>query len=254
MIDVHSHLLPGVDDGSRSVEQSVEVLGRFAAAGVTDVILTPHIKASGILDYGEEMLTIRQEAYTALSADAPGEIRLHLGFEIMLDDVLGAKELADRRYSLASSRYYLVEFHPSVAMGSAANVIAYIAHHNVIPVVAHPERYAQLNAAAAAVWVERGAKFAVDATTLTEASRRGKRARMLLNQGLVALVAADNHGGQRSIVTAARFLEERECKPVVDALTRGNPQAILDDGEMTDVPPVELPERFFDSVKMFLGG
>ena len=58
MIDVHSHLLPGVDDGSRSVEQSVEVLGRFAAAGVTDVILTPHIKASGILDYGEEMLTM----------------------------------------------------------------------------------------------------------------------------------------------------------------------------------------------------
>ena len=46
MIDLHSHLLPGVDDGSRTVEQSVEVLTRMGAAGITAVCLTPHLEAS----------------------------------------------------------------------------------------------------------------------------------------------------------------------------------------------------------------
>ena len=50
MIDVHSHLLPGVDDGSRSFETSVEVLRRFAADGVECVVLTPHLNVSRLAD------------------------------------------------------------------------------------------------------------------------------------------------------------------------------------------------------------
>ena len=46
MIDIHTHLLPGVDDGSRSVEASIDVLRRFAADGVTTVVCTPHLEAS----------------------------------------------------------------------------------------------------------------------------------------------------------------------------------------------------------------
>ena len=48
MIDLHSHLLPGVDDGARTPEQAVAVLGRMAAAGVSDLCLTPHLLASAL--------------------------------------------------------------------------------------------------------------------------------------------------------------------------------------------------------------
>ena len=50
MIDLHCHLLPGVDDGSKSVEQSVAVLATMVSEGVTDVVLTPHLDASRILE------------------------------------------------------------------------------------------------------------------------------------------------------------------------------------------------------------
>lgn len=255
MIDLHSHLLPGIDDGSRSVTQSVEVLRHFAESGITDVVLTPHIKASGIRDYGDDLLALRREAYETLSAEAPapGGVRLHLGFEIMLDDLLSPRTVEDRSYSLAGSRYYLVEFLPSVAVDGAAKVLTDLADRDIVPLVAHPERYNRLSVTAASAWVKSGARLQVDATTLTQATSRGKRARSLVAAGLASVVAADNHGGSRSLVTAVRYLEERGCGQVVERLTRINPQAVLDDADMEDVPRVELPERWVDNVRSFLG-
>ncbi len=253
MIDLHSHLLPGIDDGSRSVTQSVGVLRRFAESGITDVVLTPHIKASGIRNQGDDMLALRREAYETLSAEAPAVVRLHLGFEIMLDDLLSPRTVEDRSYSLAGSRYYLVEFLPSVAVDGAARVLTDLADRGIVPLVAHPERYNRLTMTAASVWVKSGARLQVDATTLTQATLRGKRARSIVAAGLASVVAADNHGGHRSLVTAARYLEERGCGEVVERLTRINPQAVLDDTQMEDVPRVELPERWVDNVRSFLG-
>ncbi len=253
MIDLHSHLLPGIDDGARSVAQSVEVLRHFAESGITDVVLTPHIKASGIGGYGDDMLTLRREAYEELSGEAPGGVRLHLGFEIMLDDLLSPRTVEDRSYALAGSRYYLVEFFPSVLADGAARVLTDLADRGIVPLVAHPERYHRLTVTAASAWVKSGARLQVDATTLTQATPRGKRARSIVAAGLAAVVAADNHGGRRSLVTAVRYLEERGCGEVVERLTRINPQAVLDDADMEAVPAVELPERWVDNVRSFLG-
>ncbi len=233
--------------------QSVEVLRHFAESGITDVVLTPHIKASGIRDYGDDMLALRREAYETLSAEAPGGVRLHLGFEIMLDDVLSPTTVEDRSYSLAGSRYYLIEFLPSVAVDGAAKVLTDLADRDIVPLVAHPERYNRLSVTAASAWVKSGARLQVDATTLTQATPRGKRARSIVAAGLASVVAADNHGGSRSLVTAVRYLEERGCSQVVERLTRINPQAVLDDTQMEDVPRVELPERWVDNVRSFLG-
>lgn len=68
MIDLHCHLLPGVDDGSRSVQQSVAVLARMAAEGITDVVLTPHLESSRVL---EGPPPEHDEAMAALSEQAP---------------------------------------------------------------------------------------------------------------------------------------------------------------------------------------
>ena len=82
VIDLHSHLLPAVDDGSRSVEQSVKVLFEMAQQGVTDVCLTPHLR-SGRGRSGTAAGTHR--AFDALRAQAPQMPRLHRGAEIMMD-------------------------------------------------------------------------------------------------------------------------------------------------------------------------
>jgi len=126
MIDIHSHLLPGVDDGSRSLAQSVGVLKLLADAGITDIVVTPHLRAGEIAARGEAAILVRDERLAELKAAAPPGIRLHAGFEIMLDRPLPPEALGDRRYALAGSRYYLVEFPLSVMGHLVADVLQVI--------------------------------------------------------------------------------------------------------------------------------
>lgn len=253
MIDVHSHILPGIDDGSRSVEQSVAVLEALARHGVTDIVGTPHAKASALNRGGDEILAARQNAYQSLMPEIPAGINVHLGLEIMLDEPLTEAALHDRRFSLAGSKYYLVEFLPSVAVDIATRVLSGITNH-AIPLVAHPERYSALSVRTAGSWRDIGARLQVDATTLTLRSNRGKKARELLSVGLADLVAADNHGTRQSMRTAARYLTEKGCTHVIDFLTRANPYAVLSDGEMQRVPGVKIGGGFIDGMMSFLKG
>ena len=82
MIDIHTHLLPGVDDGSRSIEASVSVLERFSRDGVEIVVCTPHLDAS---EAGEAPHERNADLLAALTAAAPATPRLLPGFEILLD-------------------------------------------------------------------------------------------------------------------------------------------------------------------------
>ncbi|MDB4898798.1 MAG: hypothetical protein JWN53_606, partial [Gemmatimonadetes bacterium] len=83
MIDIHSHLLPGVDDGSPSIEASVAVLERFGTEGVECVVLTPHLSASRASHAPHDA---HRAILETLRAAAPTVPELRLGWEIMLDE------------------------------------------------------------------------------------------------------------------------------------------------------------------------
>ncbi len=253
LIDIHSHLLPAIDDGSRSVEQSLQVLEWFATEGVTDVILTPHVRASELAHDPDDSLERRAIAFDALKAHAPDSPKLHLGFEIMLDQPLPTLVMGDRRFSLAGSRYYLVEFHWSIAIQSAEAALRKISQAGAIPVVAHPERYDSCGPQAATAWCAAGARMQVDATTLVRSSLRGRRARQLVAHGLASVVAADNHGGDRCISTAVRFLEERGAPEAAHWLSTKNTAAMLQDRDVTDVPAISLREDVWNRIKHIMG-
>ncbi|MGE0442005.1 MAG: tyrosine-protein phosphatase [Gemmatimonadales bacterium] len=229
MIDLHSHLLPGVDDGARSVEQSVKVLHVMAAQGVTDVVLTPHLEASRLL---EGPPPEHDEAFAALSQAAPPGIRLHRGAEVMLDRAITPRAAATRRVTLGGSRYLLVEFTRMVAARSAAAALHQVVQSGLVPLLAHPERYQATTPAVVIQWRNLGALMQVDATTLLAASGRGERARALLAAGLIDVMAADNHGDHRSLAEAATRLTEAGGGDVVEMLTDLNPKAILADDEL----------------------
>ena len=101
MIDLHSHLLPGVDDGSRTVEQSVGVLRRMAERGITDVCLTPHLRAQ---EAANAPPARHDAAFAALRAEAPKLPRLHRGAEVMLDRPLPLGGDHMRRITLGGTR------------------------------------------------------------------------------------------------------------------------------------------------------
>ncbi len=251
MIDLHCHLLPAVDDGSRSVDQSVKVLGEMARQGITDVCLTPHLPA-GRAESGPP--AAHQRAFEALRGHAPAVPRLHRGAEIMLDRPITRPVALARNVTLGGSRYMLVEFPRLVAYDTVTNALTQVAELGLIPVLAHPERYSCCTPEAVRHWRSVGSKMQVDSTTLLAAQARGQRARQLVAEGLADILAGDNHGDDRTVATGARFLEAQDGTEQVELLAVRNPSAILEDKALTPVPPIRIRQSWMSRIKEFLEG
>ena len=251
MIDLHSHLLPAVDDGSRSVEQSLQVLADMAAQGITDVCLTPHLQASRA-EAGPP--PAHERAYEALLAKSPATPRLHRGAEVMLDRPIGRPVALARNVTLGGSGYMLVEFPRLVAYDLITNALSQVLDQGLIPLLAHPERYSSCSVEAVRHWKSLGAKMQVDSTTLLTSQARGQRARQLVAEGLADILAGDNHGDERSVATGARFLRAQEGEEQVELLSVQNPAAILADRPVTPVPPLRIRQSWMRRIKEFLEG
>jgi protein-tyrosine phosphatase len=251
VIDLHSHLLPAVDDGSRSVEQSVKVLNEMARQGITDVCLTPHLNA-GRAEAGPPLAHTR--AFEALQAQAPAMPRLHRGAEVMLDRPITRPVALARNVTLAGSRYILVEFPRLVAFDIVTNALTQVVELGLLPVLAHPERYSCCSVDAVRHWRGIGARMQVDATTLLASQARGQRARQLVAEGLADIMAGDNHGDDRTVATGANFLRAQDGAEQVELLSIRNPRSILNDSPTSPVPPLRIRESWMKRIKHFLEG
>jgi len=249
VIDLHTHLIPGVDDGSHTVEQSVEVLQRFSRQGVTAVCCTPHLKASE----ADAAPCAEMDALLGdLTDAAPPVPALHRGFEILLD--VPAPVLGDRCLRLAGSRYVLVEFGRLVPAEASVEILARVVEQGVVPILAHPERYAVCTPELGARWRKAGAALQVDATTLRGESRRAARARALLEAGCASIVASDNHGDGRSIAAAVDWLTSHGGAAQAQLLAVDNPASILADRPLAEVPPLRIRRSLYTQFKQFLVG
>jgi protein-tyrosine phosphatase len=249
MIDVHSHLLPGVDDGSRSFETSVDVLATFAEQGVECIVLTPHLNVSRADEAPYELhLAILDELRTKAAA-VP---ELKLGWEIMLDEP--GRNLRSPRLSLGGSHAVLVEFPLSGVPAQGGEELYRIRCSGVVPVLAHPERYWGCSVAKVQHWKKAGAVIQMDTAGLLGKGRIAKVSRELLENGLVDLFASDNHGDRRTLATARDWLLEVSTPEHAELLTRGNARRLLDNQPLVPVPPLPAdPGLFARFREMILG-
>ena len=249
MIDLHSHLLPGVDDGSRSMEQSVSVLEKFAADGVELVVLTPHLNASRA---SEAPYDRHLEILEELRAAAPAVPELRLGWEIMLDEP--HRDLRSNRLTLGGSKAVLVEFPLSGVPEQGGDELYRIRCSGVVPVLAHPERYWGCTAYKVAQWRHAGAVIQMDTAGLAGRGRIAKLSRQLLEEGLVDMFSSDNHGDSRTLATARDWLREVATPELAELLTRTNAKLLLDGEPLLPVPPLEMSTSIFARFReLFLG-
>lgn len=234
MIDLHTHLLPGVDDGSRSIEASVGVLERFARAGVRVVACTPHLDASRAREAPFER---HERLLNDLRAVAPPEIELLSGWEIKLD-APGA-DLTDPRLRIGRSSVLLVEFHRAVPP-NAAQELSRLRAAGMTPLLAHPERYLGSTPRDAEMLRRAGGVMQMSANALATSFRMHEYVTALFARGLVDLVASDTHVDERSLMSAREWLSGAAPEAVLDLLTRENPRRLLAGEPLAPVPPIQL--------------
>ena len=195
MLDCHSHLLPGVDDGSRDTEESLQLLTMLQQQGVTAVVATPHFYANE--QSVQQFLDRRQAAYDALTAALPDTASLPkilLGAEVRYYHGIARMEGLDR-LCVENTRVLLLEMPMTRWSGSTVREVIEIANtKNVALVLAHIERYIRLQSRE--VWeqlLQQGIRMQINASYINE--RRTRRAALRqLAEGAVHLLGSDCHG------------------------------------------------------------
>jgi protein-tyrosine phosphatase len=249
MIDIHSHLLPGVDDGSPSIEVSVRVLERFGAGGVEVLVCTPHLMASNAASAPYHQY---QQLLGDLRVAAPARPELKLGWEIMLD-VPGA-DLRHPQLGLAGSKAVLVEFPRMSIPPHAADELFRLRMSGIVPVLAHPERYAGCTVELVEEWRRVGAVIQMDGAALLGSHRMGALARQMLARGCTDLIASDNHGDARSLTAVREWLQEWGTAEQADLLTRDNARRLLADEAIRAVPPLVIKKGMLSQLKAMVLG
>ncbi len=243
MIDLHSHIFPGIDDGAIDLDQSVDMCLQAVAAGCSAMVATPHQR------HPRWMNTDRTELERLLSEirhRVGPDLALFLGAEIRIGDGL-LEDLEDVRQSglcpLAETSYLLLEFPRHQVNGDPSEIIRSVCRAGWKPIVAHPEFVPGLSddLSIAESLVEAGALLQLTAMSVT--GDFGDRARDcvhgLLDRELAHFIASDSHdtdwrrpGLKRAwLAVAARWGEETAVR-----LTTDNPRAVIENMDIEPLP------------------
>jgi protein-tyrosine phosphatase len=243
LVDLHSHLLPGVDDGSATPAQSAEVAERFWNDGVREICLTSHVLLSETAGSSRAALLARfAAAYEALlSATTKSSMRFWRGAEVMINEPPTTAHDLGMPLRLGDSSAMLIEFPTSITSAAVVGTVSLLRDRAIVPLIAHPERYECCSPDTVNSWREAGAWIQTDATnTAFSANGRGDRARVLLSFGLVDVFAGDNHGDHRSLAAAYRHLVSMGHAVAAAKLCSSNPLAILHDTQRPERTTLQM--------------
>ena len=231
MVDIHSHVVWGLDDGARDVEQSLGMLRAAAENGTSDIVATPHSNAQ--YRYQAELL---EERVQQLTAKTNGKPRIHKGCDLHLSfDNIDEVLQRPGKYSINGKQYLLVEC-PDFHIGKhMEGVLQQLVGNGIVPIVTHPERNPVLQNKLSRVeeWVELGCLVQVTALSISGGFGRTacSAASRLLARGLVHVVASDAHDPEHRhtrLNEAYGMVRSRYGEEEAAILFTHNPQAIIE--------------------------
>lgn len=238
MIDLHSHLLPNVDDGARSLAESIALAREAEADGVMAIAATPHVRA----DYRTSPETMERGVADLREALAEAGVAVEIltGAEVDIDLLWEIDPFDLKRLTLGGGSYVLLETPYRGWPPGLARAIAHIRGSGLTPLLAHPERNGEAQDRPSRVQeiVAAGALVQITAGSVTgrlgASARRG--AEMLLEQGLVHVLASDSHGPHIRAGGLAEAADVLGDPALARYLTVDVPRAIVEGGPLPARP------------------
>jgi protein-tyrosine phosphatase len=241
MVDIHSHILWGLDDGAETLEQSLAMMQIAAGSGTTDIVATPH--ANFRHSFQPALVTARIEEILAASGGHP---KVHRGcdFHLSFDNIQDALE-HPTKYAINGGRYLLVEF-PDTALTGMGAALGALLHAGLIPIMTHPERQPVLRRIPADFeeWIQMGCLVQITAQSLL--GRFGRHSEEsaweMVRRGMAHFVASDAHDEKDRtprLDEAFAAVAARVDQPMARRLFIDNPESVISGGTVS----TELPKR-----------
>lgn len=245
MIDIHSHILPGVDDGSENFEKTLAMLEMACESGVSTIVATPHCMPGVYNNVVSEKLEDKWERFIARITPYEFPLRICRGMEVMLTDETLRLIRNKTVWPLNDSRYLLVEFAFDEDPEFCRKALKKVMEYGYVPVVAHPSRYYFVQSWPQIVydWYMMGCAIQVNKGSLL--GRFGRKeyniAHSLLEHGLVTCVASDAHGARQRTTRMNELWEmlaERYGENYAYMLMQENPARILNNSTLVGYEPI----------------
>ncbi|MEE1087303.1 MAG: CpsB/CapC family capsule biosynthesis tyrosine phosphatase [Schaedlerella sp.] len=246
MIDIHAHILPGIDDGAQDIYDTLEMASIAEKSGVTEIIATPHCNIPGYFDnyFGKAYReTFRWAKEVLRQENIP--IKLNPGMEVFATYDLPDLIVDEKVIPLNGSRYILIEFDFQEDPEFAEDLLMRVKAIRAKPVIAHAERYefVQDNPAIVYEWRKKG--YVIQANKSSFQGGFGRHAQhtayQLLHHNLISVVASDTHSPYKRtpfMIGAYEEVCEEYTKHRADLLFLHNPRNICNNRPILKLEPV----------------
>lgn len=212
LLDIHSHILPCVDDGAKSLEESIELLKMLKSQGVTDVVATPHFYPH--IQSAEEFLKSRQDAYDKLKNEIKDKDlpKVHIGCEMFYYDDMG--KIGDiKPFVIENSPYILVELSMTTVTKRVVETVENLCDMGYVPIIAHIERYLRFRGIKGIIELvaKRKCLAQVNASSIVSMGNSRKILK-LIKAGYIYILGSDAHSVKGRPPFIKEALDIIECK------------------------------------------
>lgn len=241
MIDIHSHILPGIDDGSKSFEESMNIIKKAVDANVTDLILTPHYMLGS--DYTTNNVA-KRKLVTKLKREVKKQklpINLYLGNEVFVENDMHNLKRNGEIATLNNSKYLLFELPLNYKYNGIDDVLFELGCKGYRPIIAHPERYSFLkeNPSLITELIDKGALFQSNLGSFlgTYGKKTREIAILFLKHHAITFIGSDIHHDKNDFydrideckAIMRKYISEEE----IDDLFDNNSNKILNKEEIS---------------------
>ncbi len=253
MIDVHTHILPGMDDGAADIYDSIEMAGLAYENGTTVIVATPHCNIPGEYDnyYGDDYVNAFQKTKEILRREQPG-ITLLAGMEAFTTEELPQLLTEGKIFPVNRTRYVLMEFDFGEDPDFADRMLRRVKEVRAIPLIAHAERYEFVQDDPQIVYRWRQKGYEVQVNKGSFMGRFGGEARRiafeLLNHNLITAVASDAHSPfhrTTCMADAYDYLREEYSEEYLDILFDLNPKNICNGTDTIQFRRIPFDRDYF---------
>ncbi len=221
MLDLHTHILPNIDDGSSDIETSIKMMEILKADGVTDVVFTPHFywHQTSV----EKALLRRNAAYESIKGDIPQGLKVHLGMEVQFTQLpINYSALDGMR--IEDGKYVLLELPYTKEFSNVLfkNLEEFIYQTGAYPIIAHTERYEAVarHPEIVALLIDLGCKIQVNCSSI-EVVKNFSLVDAMLRRGQVHFLGTDAHNLDTRpphYAAAVRKIESEYSKELVERI------------------------------------